>query len=98
MLLRTVVLALLVAGCGGPTENTRDNRRLMDAILTAVTIRNSDELTKDKKLLETRHEEGDLSEKTLSAILEIIEKAEAGEWVTAERQLYDFRKQFPFPR
>ncbi len=34
-------LALLASGCGGPTLEERDNRRALDAILTAITIQNA---------------------------------------------------------
>ncbi len=29
-----------VCGCGEPTEDTRQNRRLVEAVLTAVTMEN----------------------------------------------------------
>lgn len=86
-----------VTGCSGPSETTRDKRRLMDAVLTAVTIRNVDELSKDKLLVSARHHAGQLSGTTHDAILQIIKKAEAGDWVTAERELYELRKRVPFP-
>ena len=89
---------MVMMGCGGPTELTRDNRRLMDAVLTAVTIRSRDELSKDKTWLETKHDDGELSETTFTAIIQLIEKAEAGDWVTAERELYLFRRRNPFPQ
>lgn len=91
-------LLLFVTGCGKPTEAVRDNRRLLDAILTAVTIRNLDELAKDKKLLDARKEAGHLSAESHATIQRAIELAEAKDWVAAERELYDFRGRVPFPK
>ena len=34
-------LALLSSGCGGPAQEERENRRVLDAILTAITIQNA---------------------------------------------------------
>jgi hypothetical protein len=90
--------ALVAAGCGQPTETTRDNRRLLDAVLTAVVIRNPEELAKDKQLLDAREQAGLLSDESYSKILGIIELAEAGDWPAAEEQLYELREQVPFPK
>jgi hypothetical protein len=90
--------AFMMNGCGGPNETTRDNRRLTDAILTAVTIRNSKELSNDQQLLEARRAAGKLSEETFSILNDAITEAASGEWNTAETQLYEFRKQTPFPK
>lgn len=92
-----LVLGLVVPGCNRTNETSRENRRLVDAVLTAVTMRNSDELSKDKELLAARQAAGQLSTKTHSTILRIIEKAERKDWETAERELYEFRKRVPFP-
>lgn len=93
-----IALAILGSGCNRPTESTRDNRRLLDAILTAVSIRNHEELSKDKQLLDERMEAGELSEESYSEIAGIIELAEAGNWADAEEQLYALREQVPFPK
>lgn len=93
-----MAISLFLGGCGGPTDTTRDNRRLVEAILTAVTIRSTQELANDKILLEARREEGDLSEATANSLLEIIEFAETGDWAKAEQELYQLRKRVPFPK
>ena len=93
-----IVIGLVASGCGGPNETIRDNRRLMDAILTAVTIRNSKELSNDLRLLEARRAAGKLSEESFSILDGAIAEAAAGDWIAAEQQLYDFRKQSPFPK
>lgn len=98
VLLAFVALGLFAGGCGKPTETVRDNRRLLDAVLTAVTIRNLDELAKDKKLLDARKEAGHLSAESHSTIQRAIDLAQAKDWTTAERELYDFRGRVPFPK
>jgi hypothetical protein len=93
-----IVVALMVNGCGGPSETARDNRRLMDAILTAITIRNNKELSNDLQLLNSRRDAGKLSKESFSILCGAVSQAETGDWIAAEQQLYDFRKQTPFPK
>jgi hypothetical protein len=93
-----VSLGLFTSGCGGPTETTRDNRRLLDAVLTAVTIRNLDEVKKDKELLDARLARKQISEDAHTAIQTAIDMALAKDWAAAERELYEFREQSPFPK
>lgn len=88
----------LLTGCSRPSETTRDNRRLFDAILTAVIMKNPKELSKDKELLEQRRKDGKLSQSTCDSIQELISTAEEGEWDAAEKGLYEFRKRSPFPK
>ena len=89
---------IFASGCGKPSETQRDNRRLMDAILTAVVIRSPKELSNDKELLNARHEAGKLSKNAFSNLSDAISRAEAGEWAEAEQQLYKLREQMPFPK
>ena len=70
----------------------------MDAILTAVVIRNPKELAKDKELLETRRQEGKLSKTAFESLQMLIAEAEAGKWESAEKGLYEIRKKLPFPK
>lgn len=95
-----VVLTLLVSvgGCGQPSEETRQNRRLVDAVLTAVTTKNRKELDKDAALWDKRLADGVLSEKSHKAVKACIEKAQAGDWAGAEDGLYRFRESDPFPK
>jgi hypothetical protein len=91
------VMVLSLGGCGGPSAAERDNRRLLDAILTAVSIRSKKELLQDEKLLEQRYADGQLSEESYEAIKQTLAKARANEWRQAEDDLYRFRKTEPFP-
>ena len=92
-----LVGVLSLAGCGRPSASERDNRRLLDAILTAVSIRSDKELLQDENLLDQRYADGQLSEDSYQAIKQIVAKARASEWRQAEDDLYRFREMEPFP-
>jgi hypothetical protein len=88
--------AVLASGCGGPTEVERDNRRVLDAILTAITLKNPRLLEDDARRARTRYEAGQLKDDDYRAMEAIIDKARAGDWSDAETDGYAFRKQHPF--
>jgi hypothetical protein len=94
----SIVLALLVSGCRGPTPQERDNRRLVDAILTAVTIKNARLLEGNAKRAEKRRAAGHLTREQYEGLRAILEKAKAGDWSGAEADGYAFRKKHPFVR
>lgn len=87
-----------VVGCGQPSEDARQNRRLVDGLLTAVTIKNGKELDKCKAKLDKRREDGLLSEQHHKRLTEIHAQAKGGRWSEAEESLYEFRESTPFPR
>ncbi|HEY7159262.1 MAG TPA: hypothetical protein VH575_35285 [Gemmataceae bacterium] len=89
-------LALLVSACGGPTEQDRDNRRLLDAILTAITIKNPRLLEDNAKRAKQRHEAGQLTDEQYGGMEAILNKARQGDWAGAEKDGYDFRKKHAF--
>ena len=89
---------LAVCGCSEPTEETRQNRRLVEAVLTAVTMKDRKELDKDAALWDKRVADGFLSEKPHKAVKACIEKARVGDWAGAEKDLYKFRDSQPFPK
>ncbi len=84
--------ALLASGCGKPSAVELENRKLLEATLTAVTIRNPEELQRDAALIDSRHESGNLSDENYQAIKEMIQTAQSGSWAAAEESLYEFRK------
>lgn len=92
------VLALAVAGCGGPSDVERENRKAFEMLLTAVTLKNAKELEKDAARIEERHSGGQLSDPRHKDLLGIIEKARAGHWEDAEKMAYEFREARPFFR
>ncbi len=97
---RALVFAILLcaAGCSLPSEVDRDNRRLVDAILTAITMKNVNWLEDDAALAEKRHEAGHFTDDEYAQLQSIIETARSGDWTSAEKQGYEFRKRHPFVR
>lgn len=93
-----ICLLVFLQGCRKPTESARDNRRLMDAILTAVSTKNTKELRLDEQLLESRHEQKELNDDDFMTLKTAISKASSGAWQEAEADLYRLREAKPFPR
>lgn len=89
-------LVLFISACGGPTPQDRDNRRLLDAILTAVTIKNARLLEDNAKRAKERHDAGQLTDEQYRGMEAIIHKARQGDWAGAEKDGYDFRKKHAF--
>jgi hypothetical protein len=88
-------VVLTLTGCGGePSEREVRNARAFEALLSAISLKNPKELKKDALVIDERHAQGELSDAKHRVLREMIEKAEAGQWDQAERQAYEFRKQF----
>src|SRR5262245_28034819 len=87
-----------LAGCSRPSEVERQNRRLRNGLRTAVSTKQSRELDNDEALIDKRHAEGQLSDRSYRTLKEIILKARSGNWGQAEDDLYRFRESHPFPR
>jgi hypothetical protein len=95
-LLALVGLALFAWGCRGPSQEDRDNRRALDAILTAITMKNSRLLEESTKRAKARHDAGQLTDEQYQGMEAFINKARGGDWPGAEKDGYEFRKQHPF--
>jgi hypothetical protein len=98
---RTIVawlmaLLLAVAGCGEPSERELKNRRELEALLTAVSLKNAKELEKDIKRIDDRHTSGELSDASYKDLQDIVKKAQAGDWSEAEKRAYELRESKPF--
>ena len=91
-----VWLVLLLAGCGEPSVRELKNRRELEALLTAISLKNQKELDKDIQRIEERHASGELSDESYKDLQEIIKKAQAGDWGGAEKQAYELRESKPF--
>ena len=89
-------LLILLAGCGGPSVEERENRKSFEFLLTAISLKNGQELEKDAKRIDERHASGKLSDLRHKEICEIIQNARAGNWGEAERMAYEFRDSQPF--
>ncbi len=57
-----VWLALSLTGCGEPSVRELKNRRELEALLTAISLKNQKELDKDIQRIEDRHASGELSD------------------------------------
>ncbi len=91
-----VWLALLLAGCGEPSVRELKNRRELEALLTAISLKNQKEVDKDIQRIEDRHNSGELSDAGYKDLQAIVKKAQAGDWGGAEKQAYGLRESKPF--
>ena len=89
-------LLITLAGCGEPSVRELKNRRELEALLTAISLKNKKELDKDIKRIEDRHASGELSDDSYKDLQEIVKKAQAGDWGEAEKQAYELRESKPF--
>ncbi len=90
-------LALLASGCRqAPTDDQRNNRRALDAILTAITIKNQRLLRESAAVAKNRHDEGKYTDEEYQSIEAFVGKARAGDWSGAEKDAYKFRREHPF--
>ena len=98
VLMTLLIPTLFIMGCGNVSEEARQNRRLVDAVLTAVTTKNRKELDKDQRLIDKRFADKLISEKAYNQLKSNIQNAQSGNWTTAEEDLYEFREANPFPK
>jgi hemoglobin-like flavoprotein len=87
---------LTLAGCGEPSIRERENRRELEALLTAISLQNPKELDKDVKRIEARHASGELSDEGYNNLEQIFKRALAGNWGEAEKQAYALRESTPY--
>ncbi|HVC95438.1 MAG TPA: hypothetical protein VND64_17205 [Pirellulales bacterium] len=92
-----VLLALLVSGChGAPTQEDRENARVLEALLTSITLVNPRLLEDNAVRVKTRHDEGHLTDEEYQSFDAVITKARGGDWAGAETACYEFRKKRSF--
>ena len=89
-------LLLTLVGCGEPSIRELKNRRELEALLTAISMKNKKELDKDIRRIDNRHASGELSDDGYKDLREIIKKARAGDWAGAEKQAYELREAKPY--
>ena len=87
---------VMLAGCGEPSVRELKNRRELEALLTAISLRNQQELDKDILRIEERHTSGELSDEGYKDLQVIVKKAQVGDWQGAEKQAYELRESKPF--
>ena len=79
----------MLTGCGEPSVRELKNRRELEALLTAISLKNQKELDKDIQRIEERHASGELSDESYKDLQEIVKKAQGGDWGGAEKQAYE---------
>ncbi len=85
----------LLVGCGGePSEREIKNARAFEALLTAVSLKDARELEADARVIEERHDSGELSDANYREIREVVEKARSKDWAAAQKRAYEFRARF----
>ncbi len=88
-------MAVSISGCSNePTPRQVQNARAFEALLTAVSLHHAKEFEQDARLIDQRHDAGEISDAKYRELAEIIEKGRAGDWAAAEKRAYEFRKQF----
>lgn len=96
VLIVLLTLAGFVSRRRVPTQQERDNRRALDAIMTAITLKNRRLLDDSADRARARHEAGQLTDTEYQAIEAFVEPARGGDWSRAEKEGYTFRKKHPF--
>ena len=87
-----LVMIVVLAGCSRePSEREVKNAQAFEALLTAISLRNSQEFAKDAQLIEQRHSTGELSDANYRALAAIITQARQKDWEGAEKRAYEFR-------
>jgi hypothetical protein len=89
-------LLITLTGCGEPSIRELENRRDLEALLTAVSLKNKKELDSDAKRIDDRHTSGQLSDNSYKDLEEIVKMAQAGDWSGAEKRAYELRESKPF--
>lgn len=93
----TFALVLIAAGCGRTRSvDHLKNRKVLDAILTAVTTHNLQQLNDGEILLDAGHAERRISDAHYQTLAALIALARSGEWTNAEEKLYEFREAHPY--
>ncbi len=92
----TMVAVLLVflsgmPGCG-KTEEPPENLKLLAALRTAISSRNTDWLAQTQTAVDEAAEKGELSEEMEASVREILALATDGEWEEAEEEIIQLQE------
>ena len=91
-----LAIATFFAGCHSPTAEDRNNRRVLDELLTAITLKNSRLLEESAARAKVRHEAGQFADVDYDEIEAFIGKAREKDWPAAEAAGYAFRRKRPY--
>lgn len=86
--------ALVVAGCWGPPQMGPDRQafKTVDAMFTAVSLREVGQLERCLAKLKRMEESGKLPESASQELVEIAESAKSGQWESAQERLRAFMR------
>jgi hypothetical protein len=93
-LLLSAHLALACEGCGGPPQigPDRDSFKAVDALYTAVSLRDSQLLTRCAQTIQDLRANGKLPEAAGQSLESMIAEAREGKWEDAQGRLGDFMR------
>jgi hypothetical protein len=91
-----LLIAALITGCRGPSPDDRENRRALDAILTAITLKNRRLLDESFERAKLRRDAGQFGGGDFESIEAFVAEARIGKWAEAERDAYVFRRAHPY--
>lgn len=97
MLLKTtrtaaVGLALTIAGCGAPAQIGPDPEvfKTIDALYTAVSLRDPKLVDNCRETLAKHHDAGKLPDDALAELVAMTDEAKGGAWEDAQTRLSQF--------
>src|SRR6478752_7718895 len=90
----SALLAVACEGCGGPPQigADRDSFQAVDALYTAVSLRDSQLLARCDKTLQDLRAKGKLPEAVGQSLESMIAEAREGKWEDAQGRLGDFMR------
>src|SRR5207244_1525253 len=71
-------------GCGNPPQVSRDNRRLIESLRTAISTQRADWLEMNSQKLEEQFAAGRMSEAEHQAFAQLVAQAREGKWSEAQ--------------
>ena len=87
-----LLLALLSTGCGGAPQFPAKDRRLLEALRTAVSAQKVDWLDASTKQIDAAHQKGEISDEGFQVLQSVITRARAGDWKAAQIQIIQLEK------
>ncbi len=87
-----LLLALLCSGCGSTPQFPAKDRRLLEALRTAVSARKADWLDSSAKKIDAAHQKGEISDEGFDTLQSVISRARAGDWKGAQIQIIQLEK------
>jgi len=78
----------LAVGCGRTPQLQPGNRKLLEALRTAVSAKNSQWLASTSKAVEEKRAKNEISDVEFQALHGVIQKANASDWKGAQKEVF----------